>query len=351
MMRKLKFNIIGLVGLSFLTASLVVAVGVTNNPVQKFIVDSWAKGGRVQTCEDRGSASVRNSCKEGRREREDKLAQKAAWEAAHAVIVPNKLEFAETSFLSKIGNGKTVEPVIKKPTVSVINEKEKIAERDKLEAQRLANEAKDIAAAEAEKQRLDEIRDRDEKAAVAAAKERAEEAKQKAEAIARAQRIIVAAEAKERAEQKAEAARAQAEKTRLTQVSAGDAGIAKCGSDQYEWTGSGCILKTAQAEQEKIEARQTAVLEKALNLAAHISPAVAIVNKIVEANTNVNAYTGCETQLCNSTKTFFDDFIPDSYTNYWQGQVAKAKPEDNLLDIAYNKGTTFDTMQAAYIRT
>ena len=226
-----------------------------------------------------------------------------------------------------------------------------IKARDKLEAQRLANEAKDIAAAEAEKQRLDEIRDRDEKAAVAAAKERAEEAKQKAEAIARAQRIIVAAEAKERAEQKAEAARAQAEKTRLTQVSAGDAGIAKCGSDQYEWTGSGCILKTAQAEQEKIEARQTAVLEKALNLAAHISPAVAIVNKIVEANTNVNAYTGCETQLCNSTKTFFDDFIPDSYTNYWQGQVAKAKPEDNLLDIAYNKGTTFDTMQAAYIRT
>ena len=36
----------------------------------------------------------------------------------------------------------------------------------------MANEAKDIAAAEAEKQRLDEIRDRDEKAAVAAKSER-----------------------------------------------------------------------------------------------------------------------------------------------------------------------------------
>lgn len=236
-MKRSKFNLIGLVGLSFFMATLVVAVGVTNNPVQKFLVDSWAKGGRVQTCEDRGSASVRNSCKERRKEREEeeKLAQKAAWEAAQAAIVPNKLEFAETSFLSKIGKGNNVvEPVVKIPVSPVINEKEKISARDKAaaeaEAKKIAAQikardkleakaekekiaARDKAAAaeaaqkaqaeqirlearrqeeseelradrlvkeqeeKAEKQRLAEIRVRDEKAAAAAEKTRVEEAK------------------------------------------------------------------------------------------------------------------------------------------------------------------------------
>ncbi|MEK7513588.1 MAG: hypothetical protein AAB580_01740, partial [Patescibacteria group bacterium] len=184
-MRKLKFNIIGLVGLSFLTASLVVAVGVTNNPVQKFIVDSWAKG----RCVDKGRAAARNECIAGEKEamediqkqltqtgittapkfKDLKLLQqwvKAQKPPVTQTPIDSKLEDAEKAFLSKVDNGSAVVPPVKTPvvppvTTSVINEKEKIAERDKLEAQRLANEAKDIAVAEAKKQRLDEIRDRD----------------------------------------------------------------------------------------------------------------------------------------------------------------------------------------------
>jgi hypothetical protein len=60
--------------------------------------------------------------------------------------------------------------------------------------------------------------------------------------------------------------------------------------------------------------------------------------------TTPDKYAGCTGNACNVTKSVIDDLlINDKYKNYWQEQTAKAKPEDNLLDIAFNQETILDT--------
>ncbi len=383
----------------FILSSIAVTVVITNDTVQKQVIESFAK--TTAACAGLGSPTARKEC-EAANEASADTEVNQAYRNAHPKEYPaqdstgNRLSNSQQiDLMSKFANG-DANPKVAKDIASVCKSlnsncgdldkfvltkiktftkdkdtiaefTQKIAEKKAATAKAAAAKAAQIALIEKNRQiaarKLQDLKDKRIDAAQAAAKQEA----------ARELRLKEIAD-----EQKAANELAQKPQAPATIIDERKEAVQNyttkpiqlpsktetnpCGGAGWTWDGSTCSLSETQAK----------AAEKQIADAA-----------AAKAKPIVNNYAACNgSATCNKAMTVVDNtVVSDTYKNYWQGQNAKSEGGANLnglaatmfsytpigytagllgykskaaedyKKIAFNSGTTLDTIDTVTLKT